>query len=1160
MKKVLIISAMALMATAGVRADMGTSALTSSTRELNGGMVYVVSEDVTINAAAAESALTVKSSGDGNGKIVVIDIQGGHTLTVKGGNANGSSGAGAGIMLPSDMTLYITGKGKLIATGGNAANGGNGGNGSNAYQYQSESKNFQNGRGGSGGAGGGGAGAGIGGNGGNGSAGGGGGSIETRDASNQSFPEDGKNGSAATGGSDGATGGNVFILGDVAVTANGGAKGSSGSVSWTYGTHVKDLFRNDHSFAGGGGPGGAGGGGGAAPAIGGGGGGGGAGGGGGSGSFLIVDDWDDFDNLNLRVPGSNPAEVDEQYIRGGRGGNGGGAKNLDGSYSGGGTMTAAEDGKSHKNYKTDKQESKAGNGASGCDGHTQGGNGNLYAMPSVGISTSPVRTSDNISSIPANNFLNVTVTINLGLKNGSGADVTTTFQQPFANKMKEIGDVEVNGVNPRIKRPGYRFTGFWTDDGICLYGPDYKPTMLLSPFTQNINLTARWEIDSSILSVTSSGDNPNASTLGVYGNEVITLRDAVNALIANPLLVGEDGRRRVTFEKLDKTNRVIRLSTQIEIPAGVRSFEINGLCELEPGEKGVEIVAGPNARHLHFLGASSDEGGMFSLASLNFTGGRDEQGGSIRVKGGASLSVDTCSFIGNTSLGTNSGGAIAVSDKGSELFVTSSTFAGNSAPDRHGGALLVSGGYALFVNTTFTGNSVPGSGGAILEMGGGRIDAVNCTFAKNTSGSNSAIHSADSKAVIRAVNCIFADSAAVTMSGGTKELSWCSENVASSKVFTSGGSAITQVVAGVTHVMHPPRGGVQAGNEDAAEIYHDPSYENILAVCRDGTEALLCGEKDKARIPFVVDQIAAVRTAPTRGAIRLAVGTEPVTVELDGVLYDTAGNPKANQPVNATVTVSYSDGEAAPTNVVIKTADYGIFGLSVPVDGSDGLAHNVTGVKVDALGPNPIAVTMAPYALTAASVELLGSNDYLPLYGDAIAIGNVAAGSISVTNSLDARSADSFTAGELKGFSNIDLEHIDISGGTLDWLGGANAQTAGRGDTFANLAEMTIGGGVAAKDEGAGKVSRWTANNDGFFQLQAQCNNPKGTTLKLDIVGDKDSLVAEVTPEGKLGNTSDKRRFIWTVPVRSGDTVRLTMSSGELSLVKAQFIYFGVAE
>ena len=46
---------------------------------------------------------------------------------------------------------------------------------------------------------------------------------------------------------------------------------------------------------------------------------------------------------------------------------------------------------------------------------------------------------------------------------------------------------------------------------------------------------------------------------------------------------------------------------------------------------------------------------------------------------------------------------------------------------------------------------------------------------------------------------------------------------------------------------------------------------------------------------------------------------------------------------------------------------------------------------------------------------------------------------------------------------------------------------------------------------------------------------------------------------GMLGTADGLRRFLWTVPVRGGDSVRLTMSAGELTLVKAQFIYFGVA-
>ncbi|MBQ6245934.1 MAG: right-handed parallel beta-helix repeat-containing protein, partial [Kiritimatiellae bacterium] len=898
------------------------------------------------------------------------------------------------------------------------------------------------------------------------------------------------------------------------------------------------------------------------------------GGGGGSGSYLVVDDWDDPDNEHLFIyDGQGVRIVDEWTIRGECGGAGGGGKvggrGGDGKPESLDKGTKGGTGKSHKNYSESTSSSKAGDGAAGGNGGEQGAGGRLYVLPSVGFSASPYRASDALDATAFVNFLEVDVTLDLGLTDASGNPVTTTFKQPFAYGMKPLDDIEVGGVNPRVKRAGYRFAGYWTTregDGTCVYGPDYKPTMVMSPYTKDFTLYARWEVAPEILSVTSSGDA--ASTLGVYGNTAITLRDAVQALIDNPLLVGTDGRRRVTFEELDASNKVVRLAREIVIPAGVRSFEINGLYELEPGEKGIEIVAGPNARHLNYDGKSSD-GEMFSLANLNFTGGSGSQGGSIRALGGASLSIEACSFIGNTSPGQNSGGAIAFvpNDKGSELFVSSSTFAGNSAPDRHGGAVYVDGAYALFVNTTFSGNTSGSLGGGILEAGGAHIDLLNCTFTRNLSKNGCSLHSADSRAVVRAVNCIFADDknhqhwGAVSMTGGTLSTYWSSMDADPAKVFTSSGNAVEQVVAGVTHVVHPPLGGAAAGNEDAAEIYHDPDYLNVRAVGRDGTEVVLEGNRDDAKIPFVLDQLQSVRTAPTRGAVRLAVGTAPVTVELDGVLLDDDGTPRANETVTAEVTVSYSDGEAAPTNMVIKTMDYGIFGLSVPVDGSDGLAHNVTGVKVDALGPDPIAVTMAPYALTAGSVELLGSNDYVPLYGDAIAIGNLVAQSISVTNSIDARAAGSFTAGELKGFGQIDLEHVAVAGGTLDWMGGK--LPAAQSDAFADIAEMTVGGGADADAVGTisgSAVHAWKAAGDGFFQLQARCQNPAGTTLKLELLDANGSPVVEVTPNGALGDADGLRRFLWTVPVRGGDSVRLTMSAGELTLVKGQFIYFGVPE
>ncbi len=337
--------------------------------------------------------------------------------------------------------------------------------------------------------------------------------------------------------------------------------------------------------------------------------------------------------------------------------------------------------------------------------------------------------------------------------------------------------------------------------------------------------------------------------------------------------------------------------------------------------------------------------------------------------------------------------------------------------------------------------------------------------------------------------------------------------------------AITQVVAGVTHVIHPPRGGADAGNEDAAEIYHDSGYSHVLAVGRDGTRVPLAGDANQATIPFVVDQLAQVRTAPTRGAVRLATGTEPVVVEIDGVLTDENGYAKAaGTTIDTTATITYSDGTVASTNLVVRTAEAGVFGLSVPVDGSDGLSHNVTGINIPALGSDTIEVTMAPYALKAASVDLIASPDYIELEGDDISIGNVAAGSIAAAKSFDARNAGSFTAGSLKGFREINLESVSVSGGSLKWLGGSGPAA---GVAFANLGAMSVGGGVQTSVSsslscGAGGTQSFDvgeAENDGLFQLQAEgdCRAGRhGSPSRLD----------DTRPQGPEDPPDDVRRLV----------------------------------
>ena len=262
---------------------------------------YYVTQDITISNFLAGSGLTIA-----NGATVYIYVPAGVTLTALGGAANGMAGAGAGIELPESSTLYLMGKGKVKATGGNAANGGNGENGGNAgYSYD---KWTETGAGGRGGDGGGGAGAGIGTRGADGGAGGNGGSSNHY---TDWKVHDGTNGSEGNPGRTAAAMGTLFVdkTYNLDVDANGGGQGASSGNGGNRGDcYIDDDAGNNYSMSGGGG-GGGGGFGGMAAKI----GTGGCGGGGGGGGAGGAQDWRDTKYYNV-------------YSWGGKGG-----KNADGN-------------------------------------------------------------------------------------------------------------------------------------------------------------------------------------------------------------------------------------------------------------------------------------------------------------------------------------------------------------------------------------------------------------------------------------------------------------------------------------------------------------------------------------------------------------------------------------------------------------------------------------------------------------------------------------------------------------------------------------------------------------------------------------------------------------------------------------------------------------
>ena len=211
---------------------------------------------------------------------VYLYLPAGVSITCRGANADGRTGAGAGIELSKDNTLYIIGGGEgasVTAIGGNAENGRNGGAGTNA---DGNSDDLWTGTGGTGGNGGGGAGAGIGTRGGNGGTGGSGGAGYKRDWTEYN----GTNGSSGTGGSTAGAMGKLYVANGITVKATGGAAASSGGKGGERGDgFIWDGAGNNYTVAGGGG-GGGGGFGGAASNIGTGGPGGGGGGGGAGGA------------------------------------------------------------------------------------------------------------------------------------------------------------------------------------------------------------------------------------------------------------------------------------------------------------------------------------------------------------------------------------------------------------------------------------------------------------------------------------------------------------------------------------------------------------------------------------------------------------------------------------------------------------------------------------------------------------------------------------------------------------------------------------------------------------------------------------------------------------------------------------------------------------
>lgn len=448
MKKILFSLIMFLLGTVQMLAATEANLPTTAGSTLSNGYIYKVTTNTTIrNNTAGGNGLNVAS-----GATVTIYIAKGVTLYCYGGNGSYQTAGGAGISVPSNSTLIITGEGTLYCQGGSAGAGTNGGKAGNAVLSISGNYGY-GGKGGNGGAGGGGAGAGIGGRGGDGAGTNIGPDGNKLYCNGDAFDGSGNNGYNTKAGSNGATMGYVYAVGTVTIKAYAGSAstiaGSGGDVG-NVANDVGSSWNNNYGSGRGGGGGGGGAGYAASYGIGGGAKGAQCGATGGSGGTLKV--------------GHNKSRI---YIdaAGGIGGTG----SSDGSQGSGSRVTSW---------------GKSGGYGGGQSGNyaSNGGNGYFYAMTTVNKSYAN-RSATTITTPPT--AIKSTVTFSIPAE--SGENYTNTYYY----------GIKMNAVSVPVV-PGKYFKGFYTAaiGGTRKFNEKGEPitTNSLSDFaTATTTLYAQWE-------------------------------------------------------------------------------------------------------------------------------------------------------------------------------------------------------------------------------------------------------------------------------------------------------------------------------------------------------------------------------------------------------------------------------------------------------------------------------------------------------------------------------------------------------------------------------------------------------------------------------------------------------------------------------------------
>lgn len=509
-----------------------------ATQPLTNGTVYVVENGASfLGRYDGKSGLAVAP-----GATVVIFVKEGQSLNARANNGDqGGAGGGAGIILPKDATLIVTGPGEVYARGGGGTSGGRYSQGTAGT---ADENTCTAGRGGAGGAGGAGGGAGIGGAGGSGGFAGIAPEETPRETNEETFDLSGKNGNPGGAGGDGGDAGTVYLLGTASLTVEAGGGGSevNSVAQFAPGAKYDRGFWRYAFVVGGAAPGGEGAGGVAARAgIGGGGGGGGGGGSGGNGGYYC---W---------LSGESGGSESEWP----RGASGEGGKSADGTLDGGRYWP------SDSVLKNDVDGGKAGaGGAAGANGT----GGALYKFSTASFSGSVAnddKATIGVSDAPS------AVRYDVFFDAGGGAPQSSTSVVLGVAVTNCIAAADV----PVPTRFGKTFLGWFTEedgagtkwfdaDGSVANAPEIYETVdgtTLYAAWRDEDL-ALWRVDlagievgsgSVVLSLKAASAEKFAEAkkhLRVYASPTLPVPETADAIIAAPEIVDNgDGTGTATF-------------------------------------------------------------------------------------------------------------------------------------------------------------------------------------------------------------------------------------------------------------------------------------------------------------------------------------------------------------------------------------------------------------------------------------------------------------------------------------------------------------------------------------------------------------------------------------------------------------------------------------